>query len=256
MCRLAAYLGQPIPLAEALYRPSHSLQKQAYAPRELVDGFVNVDGTGVAWWDGIEPEPLRYVTNDAPWQDANLRSLAERITSGTFVAAVRSATPGIGMGTLKVAPFVEGSLAAAHNGNMRDFRGALGQELVASLSPPAYATMQTLSDSVVLFASVVDHYSGDLVQAVTDTFSHFDSAIRRHESAATLNLVVADGDEVVAVRHSVDRPQNSLYVSERATGTWIASEPLDEGADWATVPADHLVHATAENVTIRPLESS
>ena len=45
MCRLAAYLGEPIPLAEALYRPSHSLQKQAYAPRELVDGYVNVDGT-------------------------------------------------------------------------------------------------------------------------------------------------------------------------------------------------------------------
>ncbi len=256
MCRLTAYLGEPIALAEALYRPAHSLQKQAYAPRELVDGYVNVDGTGVAWWDGTDPQPLRYVTSDAPWQDANLRALSERITSKTFIAAVRSATPGIGMGTLKVAPFTEGSLAAAHNGNMKDFRGALGQELVASLSPEAYATMQTLSDSVVLFASVVDHYSGDLVQAVTDTFSHVDASIRRHESQATLNLVVADENEIVAVRHSIDRPQNSLYVAERPTGTWIASEPLDEADDWATVPENHLVHVTTENVTIRPLGPS
>ena len=58
MCRLAAYAGPPAPLSALLYDPPHSLEHQAYAPRELVSGNVNVDGTGVAWWPAHEDEPL------------------------------------------------------------------------------------------------------------------------------------------------------------------------------------------------------
>ena len=67
MCRLAGYVGAPTTLASLLYDPRHALERQAYLPREMVSGTVNVDGTGIAWWSGEEAEPMRYVSERPPW---------------------------------------------------------------------------------------------------------------------------------------------------------------------------------------------
>lgn len=256
MCRIAAYLGDPIPLAEALYRPPHSLEHQSYAPREQLHGKVNVDGTGVAWWDGVDPRPLRYVTPLAPWQDANLPHLAQRLSAPAFLAAVRSASSGMPVGAANVAPFVVGTMAGAHNGFITGFRGALGQELVGSLSAESYGHLHTVNDSLALFVTVLEHYSGDLVQAMADGLATIGDLVRRHDSHATLNLVIADGTNLVAARHSVNEPLNSLYTAERSAGSWVVSEPLDDRDDWRPVPEHHLVHITADGVQLQPLELS
>jgi len=94
MCRFAAYHGPPRPLAEMLYEAPHSLERQAYVPREMVEGHVNVDGTGVVWWPHGDDEPLRYVTVLPPWSDPNLPTLAPRLQGRTILGSVRSATPG------------------------------------------------------------------------------------------------------------------------------------------------------------------
>ena len=41
MCRLAAYVGPPASLSSIMYEAPHSLEKQAYLPREMVSGHVN-----------------------------------------------------------------------------------------------------------------------------------------------------------------------------------------------------------------------
>ncbi|VAV95818.1 hypothetical protein MNBD_ACTINO02-400 [hydrothermal vent metagenome] len=254
MCRLAAYVGDPIPLAEALYRAPHSLEKQAYQPREQIHGSVNVDGTGVAWWDGGDRTPLRYVTPLAPWQDANLPALSERLTSGMLIAAVRSASAGIAIGPANVAPFVVGDLAAVHNGRITGFRGALGRGLLSSLSADTYEQLHTINDSLAIFLTVVDRYEGNLVDATTEALDFVGGLVAENGSDATMNLVVGDGTGIVAVRHSVNAPLNSLYTVEHSTGSWVASEPLDDLPTWEPVPEHHLVHLTSQGITTHPLE--
>ncbi len=50
MCRIAAYLGEPIALGKFLIEPPHSLQVQGWAPRELKYARLNADGYGFAWY--------------------------------------------------------------------------------------------------------------------------------------------------------------------------------------------------------------
>ncbi|HEX9888931.1 MAG TPA: hypothetical protein VGA69_05605, partial [Nitriliruptorales bacterium] len=127
MCRLAAYVGPPAPLSTLLYDPPRSLQVLSYQPRELLYGSVNVDGTGIAWWDEIDQPPLRYVTASPPWSDPNLASLAPRLTGRVQLAAVRGATPDIPFGPANVAPFAHDGVAFVHNGWVGEFRRGTGR---------------------------------------------------------------------------------------------------------------------------------
>ena len=254
MCRIAAYAGPPVTLSAVLYDPPHSLERQAYRPNELVHGTVNVDGTGVAWWDDQGPEPLRYVSTATPWGDPNLPTLAGRLRSRMLIGAVRSATPGLSVGTDHVAPFAAGRLAGAHNGRIGGFRGGVGRAIVDRLPDAAWAELGVLNDSKALFQLVAAVYEGDLVTATTSAMSQVTAILDEHGASATLNLVVADGQTIVATRHSVRGMVNSLYVAARDAAHLVASEPLDDGGDWKPVAEHQLVALTAESMTAVPLE--
>lgn len=255
MCRFAAYLGPPRPLSTLVYDPPRGLETLAYDPREMQSGTVNVDGTGIAWWDGSGPEPLRYVTESTPWADPNLPRLAPRLRGNVQIAAVRSATPGIPFGAGAVAPFTHGRVAFAHNGWLGGFRDGVGRDLMSRLPDAQHRLIDTTSDSVVLFATFLAHLekTGGLADAATQTIADAVRACVDAGQAATLNLLVSDGTQVVAVRTSHERPCNSLYLA-RDEGPWtgatvLASEPLDPAVAWTTVADHRLVRVTADDVT-------
>ena len=254
MCRIAAYVGPAAPLSSLLYDPPHSLERQSYQPRELVHGTVNVDGTGVAWWPDESAEPVRYVSVDTPWADPNLPGLATRISGHTMLAAVRSATPGLPFGPDHVAPYTAGSIAGAHNGSVSGFRGVIGRQIISLLSDEQWANLGVLNDSKALFHAVADNYSGDLITAIRTVVRTTTGILDAHDASATLNLVVADGAQIVATRHSVRAPLNSLYTASRGDSHLIASEPLDGGEEWKPVPEHNLVAVTATTTTTIPLK--
>lgn len=163
MCRFAAYVGPPVALSSLIYDAPHALERQAYAPRQMLAGHVNVDGTGVAWWpEGDDTaEPLRYVSDRPPWSDPNLPALSPRLAGGTVLAAVRSATPGTPFGPGHVAPFVHGGLAGAHNGWLGRFRERTGRELLARLPDHLHDAYRAVNDSLAVFLTVVRHLEGD-----------------------------------------------------------------------------------------------
>lgn len=243
-----------MPLSSVLYDPPHSLQEQAYQPRELLHGTVNVDGTGIAWWHGDDARPRRYVTAATPWADPNLPDLASRLTGHTVLAAVRGATPGIGFGADMVAPFVHDRFAFAHNGWIGAFRGTVGAALVRTLPDDLLAGLMAMSDSTVLFRSVLAHHRQfqDLRQAVTEALRQVASVCAAADQPATLNVVVCDGTETVATRVSWQLPGNSLYLQRGDHHVAIASEPLDADG-WAPVPDGSLVHVRDGFVTTTPL---
>ena len=174
MCRLAAYIGEsPVSLSALLYDPPHSLEHAAHAPKEMLTGNVNVDGTGVVWWTPTTSRPLRYVTTSPPWSDINLPNLAANLHGVTVLAAVRSATPGMPYGPANVAPFVDGDLAGVHNGWISGFRSGLARRLSLPLGEERFGHMGAVNDSLVFFSLVAqvldDQPAFGLAEAVAET---------------------------------------------------------------------------------------
>lgn len=259
MCRLAAYVGRtPITLGSLIYDPPHSLQRAAYEPKELLRGRVNVDGTGVAWWEQEVGEPLRYVTIQPPWADPNLPGLAKRLKGSTVLAAVRSATPGMGFGTSNVAPFVGEGFAAVHNGWIGGFTSGVGRRLLSSLDDTRFGRLDAMNDSLALFSLVLqemgDRPSASLADAVAGVLQTVTKKVVAAGEAATLNLVVASAGQIVATRTSANFDVNSLYTRQSDEGVWLASEPLDPDETWAALPKGSLSVLGPEGITTRPLE--
>ena len=50
MCRVLAYLGEPISLGHVLFETDSSLVRQSYSPR-MMETFLNLAGFGMAAWD-------------------------------------------------------------------------------------------------------------------------------------------------------------------------------------------------------------
>lgn len=259
MCRLAAYIGEsPVSLASLLYDSPHSLEHAAYAPDEMLTGSVNVDGTGAAWWPEGSTRPVRYVTTEPPWSDPNLPSLANHLVGVPVLAAVRSATPGMPYGPGNVAPFVDTDLAGCHNGWIGGFRRGLGRRLSHALSDERFGRLAALNDSLVLFSLVAQLHDDRPGLNLTDSIAEIVQSVAKEVVAtgeqATLNLVVASRDRVVATRTSVDFGVNSLYLREDDRAAWLASEPLDNVGEWREVPEGSLVELTPTGVTIQTLD--
>ncbi len=255
MCRIAGYLGPSRPLADLLFSPPHGLSDQAYRPRELVHGHVNVDGTGVAWWPEGADGPLRYVTAATPWADPNLRDLAARLTGTMILGAVRSATPGVGFGTDHVAPFVLDGVAVAHNGWFQGLAGPVGRALVADLDDDLLGHLRVWNDSRLLFLTVVAGLRDglELPKAMARAVTRIADLCARHDLVCSLTVVAGDGRRFVATRAALGERANSLYTRVAADATWVASEPLDD-RDWSPVPPGSLVVVTADGTDVEPLD--
>ncbi len=259
MCRIGGFVGTTsVPLSALLYDPPHSLEHTAYAPRELLSGTVNVDGTGVAWWPEDGSGPLRYITTSPPWADPNLPDLAPALTGTTVLAAVRSATPGLPYGPGNVAPFVVNGLAGVHNGRVGGFLHGVGRVLLGKLSDERFGRLSAMNDSLALVLLVAQHLEDEpeatLSDAVTTAIALAAEAVVAASETATLNLVIAAADEIVAARTSARDDINSLYTRATVEGCWLASEPLDDDAAWTSVPEHSVAVLTAAAVDIQPIE--
>lgn len=254
MCRFAASFGQPRPLSELLFDAPHGLESQAYRPRELVSGHVNVDGTGLAWWPtgngAREPQrPLRYVTERPPWADSNLLELS-RLHADVQLAAVRSATPGMPFTPEAVGPFVRGDWAFAHNGFLEDFRDAWQAPLLRRLDRARLADWTVSSDSLALQLWLDQHRASQpelpLAQQLAGWATEVLQLAAELQRAASLTCAVARRDGLWALRAALGVPPNTLY-RRPATGAGsahqLASEPMDDGP-WEPIAPNCVVQVS------------
>lgn len=244
MCRLAAYLGQPLLLKDLILEPEHSLYVQSWQPKELKYAKLNADGFGFGWYhsDGR----VAVYRNPMPiWADANLGCLTETLSSTLWLAMVRSATPGYGVDLINTQPFYHKHYLCLHNGYIKNFNQSLRQTLLKKLSAETEATIQGRTDSEYLFALLLqlinDYPQDEMTEHLKRLVAWVSSAVTENE--ALLNFIISDGQALYAVRHAINGEAPSLYYYFDNQQYLIASERFNQNPDWHALETGQLMVA-------------
>ncbi len=246
MCRLAAYVGPDISLNDFLLKPAYGLIRQSWQPREMTDAVLNADGYGFAWF-AADNLPAKF-TNFMPiWSDTNLESLGRSLFSDLWMANVRSATPGLITNQANTQPFIDEQLLFLHNGRIGDFGNSVRPRLRQGLAPEIEAAVQGNTDSEYLFALLRHILAQDADLPIDESLIALLNTLEDllGEQPALLNIIVADGERIYAMRHAVRGECPSLYFTtdddDYPEGLLVASEPLTESKFWQAVPPHHIL---------------
>jgi glutamine amidotransferase len=237
MCRLIAYLGEPISPAHLVFAGKHSLYEQSWAPRELLSGSVNADGYGVVWY--ADGRPARIAEARPVWYDGELAQTLASISAKCVVAALRNSTPGLPVDRSAVLPLVLDRWTFVLNGFVPDFRRRHMRALRSTLPDDLYAELRGVSDSETLFLMTVAALRGgaSMVEALEATVCAVRERVGKEE--AQLNMVLSDGARLAAIRAGTVLLTNSLYVAKRPPfapdGVVLVSEAPEPGACWDAV---------------------
>jgi glutamine amidotransferase len=218
MCRVLAYLGEPVLLDDLLYASDNSLVRQSYAPQRL--RMLNLAGFGVAAWDPTSQQPQQpflYHTAGLPAFDANLRTLARKVRPACVLAHVRGVqfSESSLVGPQYLHPFLYPGMrvALAHNGDLHRF-GEMRPRLQRYLRPDISLLMRTVLDSEWIYAlflsrlaePAAEHTASELSDALMETLEIL-GKVRRDlgiDVVSSVNLFVADGNTIVAARYAFD----------------------------------------------------
>ena len=246
MCRLTAYLGQPVTLEDLLVLPPHALIKQAHMPKHQTHGIDNLDGWGVGWY-GLDRrrEPARYRTATPVTEDRSFASFAGLVSSGAILAALRSATPGFPIEETGSQPFTSGPWLFAHYGTIERFQEKIGNVLRAHISPGHLAVIEGVTDSETLFALALDRL--DAGDTMSEALAWVVATVNEVTSGR-MNLAITDGYSLAATAWG-----NSLYVLDGGDRLIAASEPYDGDERWQRVPDASLVFGAPGDVVVKPL---
>ena len=251
MCRLVAYLGDPVYLDSVVCAPRHSLLQQSLKA-EQARTVTNGDGFGLGWY-GEREAPGLYREVMPAWSDENLAALCATVRSPLFFAHVRAATGG-GIARHNCHPFAHGRWLFMHNGQIGGFAG-VRRALEARLPDALFAARRGATDSELLFLLALARIqAGEPPQvAMAEVLTATQALMDRQGVKEPLRFaaVLSDGQQLLAFRHASDSAPPTLYLGEHAQGAIVASEPLDGQPErWRSVPANSWVHVSPKGATL------
>jgi glutamine amidotransferase len=219
MCRVLAYLGEPIDLGHVLFETDSSLVAQTYSPK-MSSGFLNLAGFGMAAWDqrSLKPDdPFIYRATTLPEFDRNLRTLAGKLAPTCLVAHVRGVTHSgqevVAATNLHPFRFERTHVALAHNGHLRHF-GEMRYDLIQHVRPELQACIEGTTDSEWIYALVLsqleDPYgmpdTAELADATRAALRILRKVRGQHDIdvSSPVNLFMTTGSALVVTRFSFD----------------------------------------------------
>ena len=260
MCRILAYLGEPLPVQSLLFDTDNSLVRQSYSPR-MMNTFLNLAGFGMKAWDPTShrpEEPFTYRATALPSFDRNLRFISSKVASTCLVAHVRGVTYS---GEAVVAdtnlhPFHFGGtrLVLAHNGHLREF-ARMRYALVEHVRPELARHIEGTTDSEWIYALILsqldDPYglpeTRELADAVAGALRILRTVRAEHgiDTSSPVNLCVSSGRAVVATRLSFDYgwypPEDEMLETDLPfVSLWyaIGGEYAERDGAWQMTPGD------------------
>jgi glutamine amidotransferase len=283
MCRFVAYQGEPVLIADLLYRPRHSLVRQSTSAEEMGQTF-NPDGFGVGFYTEDQTNPCVIRSTVPAWANRGLESLASRIHARVVFGHVRAASHGLPVQDTNTHPFSSGRYQFMHNGWIGSFH-SIKRALQSSLGDSAWEVIEGNTDSEHAFALVIDELGSDRASASAEDLRaavvRAIGRIRELDIATgsprpmVCNFAITDGSATVASRFAVNAAMPaSLHYSagERyhvqgdecdmlpsSSGAYgaaiVASEPLTRRhEDWAEIPENHTITiAPGTTIAIEPI---
>ena len=233
-----------MPVRPIVFGGTHTLVRQSYDAKEMGHGVHNADGYGVGWYH--KGRPVRIREARPIWHDPDLKDVLSCVRSTCSLALVRSASPGIPLDKGEVAPFVFKRWSFGLNGYVRKFHTHAMRPLRSTLPDELYTQIRGTSDTETLFLlAIAEVWQGaSLGMALARVGERACSLGVRSK----LNMVLSDGQDLAVIRTSNIQETNSLYVAYRGSlapgGTLVASERLDDAADWLVVPPHSVVEVS------------
>jgi glutamine amidotransferase len=219
VCRVVAYLGEPISLRHVLYDTDSSLVRQSYSPR-MMETFLNLAGFGMVAWDPSSvraEDPFTYRATTLPAFDRNLRNLAAKLAPTCLIAHVRGVTHSehvlVSETNLHPFRFHGAEVALAHNGHLREF-AQMRYDLIRHIRPELAQSISGTTDSEWIYALVLSQL--DDPHGVPETRELADAgaaALRilrevraQHgiDTSSPANLFLATSRTLIATRFSFD----------------------------------------------------
>lgn len=263
MCRIAAYLGNPLPLSALFDEPSHGLIDQGRNARRMTDSSVAGDGWGVGWFaPGVEATP-GLLKNILPiWSDQNARTALPAITSGSFVGHIRLASPGIETCLTNTPIYVLDDHLWTINGSLEPWPGPLSKAIRDRLDPDHEADIRGSTDGELMGALWRTHFrrtgGKDAAAALRSTIREARDMALDHGGGIKTNIILASAAELLAARFAEPGDSNTLFTFADQTrwrgGSVVASEPLDDGPGWCEVDEATLVRVDRRGVRFEPLD--
>jgi glutamine amidotransferase len=260
MCRLLAYLGEPLPVRNLLFDTSNSLVRQTYSPR-LMNTFLNLAGFGMQAWDPRSPQPedpFTYRVTTLPSFDHNLRSLSSKIAPTCLIAHVRGVTYSdaaiVSETNLHPFRFPGARIVLAHNGHLRQFP-RMRYSLVEHVRPELARHIEGTTDSEWIYALVLsqldDPYGLPETRELADATANALRILRKVRAAhgidtsSPANLCLSSGRAVVATRFSFDYgwypPEDEMLETDLPfVSLWytIGGEFVELEGGWQMTAAD------------------
>jgi predicted glutamine amidotransferase len=276
MCRWMAYLGSEVVLSDLLYLPKHSLIVQSRQSK-MGTSAACADGFGVAWYDGVDDEPILFKSPEPAWRDRNLRELSKRVISGTVMAHVRAASisSGCPVQQTNCHPFRYKQWLFMHNGGIRDFP-QVKSDLILGVDPMLDPLIEGSSDSEIFFyLAITFGLERDPRTAMARAVGFIEKVGRAKciENPIQMTVAITDGKILWAFRYSSEGNSRTLFYSNGETelgeeylddevlaklsleSRMIVSEPLgDLPGLWTEVPESSCVVVEGKQFQIFPFK--
>ena len=260
MCRILAYLGEPLPVRHLLFDTDNSLVRQSYSPR-MMNTFLNLAGFGMKAWDpaSLQPdEPFTYRATTLPTFDRNLRFIAAKVAPTCLVAHVRGVTYSgesvVSETNLHPFHFAGTRVALAHNGHLRGFP-SMRYALVEHVDPALAQRIEGTTDSEWIYALILsqldDPYGVPETRELADATAAALRILRRVRDAhgidtsSPVNVCLSTGRALVATRFSFDYgwypPEDEMLETDLPfVSLWYAvgGEYADHDGDWRMTAGD------------------
>jgi glutamine amidotransferase len=260
VCRILAYLGEPLPAQHLLFDTDNSLVRQSYRPR-MMNTFLNLAGFGMKAWDpaSLRPDdPFSYRATTLPSFDRNLRFLSAKVAPTCIVAHVRGVTYSddavVAETNLHPFHFPGARVVLAHNGHLREFR-RMRYALVEHVRPELAQRIEGTTDSEWIYALILSQLedpfalpeTADLADAVAAALRILRAlrVERGIDTSSPVNLCVSTGRAVVATRFSFDYgwypPEDEMLETDLPyVSLWyaIGGEYADAGDGWGMTGGD------------------
>ena len=219
MCRVLAYLGEPILIEDLLYKPDVSFVNQTH--RAALLHRLNLAGSGLLAWDARSEDPslpFCHRTTQLAIYDRNLRALARKVKATCLLAHLRGVKYDVSaiISEQNLHPFLfDGArLALAHNGQLARF-DAMKFSLLPYIKPELARQVRGTTDSEWVYALLLsqlpdpygDFAAQDIARGVEATLRIL-ARVRRDlgiDTFSPMNLFLSDGNDLVVACYTFDR---------------------------------------------------